>query len=91
MYKAVVLPLNYGGINILMKTVNIVIYKPGYGGHFIEFLLSLDEQTMPLVPLGVLPFHTTADRKKQYSFKKNGRNFIHRISLYLAFFKQVWY
>jgi len=52
-----------------MKTINLVVYKPGYGGHFIEFLLSLDPSTMPWVRAGSSIQDVLLSRKDHYSFK----------------------
>jgi hypothetical protein len=55
------------------KTLNIVIYKPGYGGHFIEFIMSLDPSTVCWLPVGHSRYgeHITdiAERVTLYSFK----------------------
>ena len=52
-----------------MKTINLVVYKPGYGGHLIEFLLSLDPSTMPWVRAGSSIQDVLPSRKDHYSFK----------------------
>jgi hypothetical protein len=52
-----------------MRTINLIVYKPGYGGHFIEFLLSLDPSTMPWVRAGSTVEEVNLSRKTHYSFK----------------------
>lgn len=50
-----------------MKTLNVIVYIPGYAGNFLQLLLSLDPSTYPWLP------EETADpnnRKNLYSFKK---------------------
>jgi len=32
-----------------MKQANVIIYKPGYGGHFISMILSLSPSTIPWI------------------------------------------
>ena len=49
-----------------MKTINIIVYLPGYAGNFLQLLLSLDPSTYPWMP------EETQDpnkRKNSYSFK----------------------
>jgi hypothetical protein len=50
----------------MKKTINVISYKPGYGGNFIGHILSLDEITFPLVPKGSVPPY---NRKNLCSFK----------------------
>lgn len=45
-----------------MKTLNIIVYPPGYAGNFLQLLLSLDPSTYPWI-------EGSSDRKTQYSFK----------------------
>jgi hypothetical protein len=53
-----------------MKSVNIIIYLPGYAGRFCQFLMSLHETTYPYVPLDVTPRSTdSVSRAEWYSFK----------------------
>ena len=52
-----------------MKTINLIVYKPGYGGHFIKFLLSLDPSTMPWVRAGSTVDEVNLSRKTHYSFR----------------------
>jgi hypothetical protein len=52
-----------------MKIINLIVYKPGYGGHFVEFLLSLDPSTMPWVRAGSTVDEVNLSRKSHYSFK----------------------
>ena len=47
------------------KHVNLIIYKPGYGGHFIQQLFSLDSSTYFWKSSKI----TTLDRKDHYSFQ----------------------
>ena len=47
------------------KHVNLIIYKPGYGGHFIQQLFSLDNSTYFWKSSKI----TTLDRKDHYSFQ----------------------
>ena len=51
-----------------MKTLNLIIYKPGYGGNFITFLLSLDSSTKPYVPKNTT-LENDSDRMIFYSYK----------------------
>lgn len=63
------------------KRVNLIIYKPGYGGHFIQFLLSLDKSTVPCIDKNTTFTQIHNSRKDYYSFKdlrkKHGRWFDH--------------
>jgi len=51
------------------KNVNLIIYKPGYGGHFIQFLLSLDKCTVPCIDKNTTFNQIDNSRKDYYSFK----------------------
>lgn len=57
------------------KTLNIILFWPGHAGHFIQFLLSLDNKTYPIYNPKV-EIDTIPPRKNLYSFKnavwKNG-------------------
>ena len=56
-----------------MKTINLIVYKPGYGGHFIEFLLSLDPSTIPWMRTGSTVDEVNLSRKTHYSFRDLGK------------------
>jgi hypothetical protein len=57
------------------KTLNIILFWPGHAGHFLQFLLSLDNKTYPIHHPDV-DISTIVSRKDSYSFKnavwKNG-------------------
>ena len=53
----------------MKKNVNLIIYKPGYGGHFIQFLLSLDKSTVPCINKDTTFTQIHNLRKDYYSFK----------------------
>ena len=57
------------------KNVNLIIYKPGYGGHFIQFLLSLDKSTVPCISKDTTFSQINNSRKDYYSFKNLRKNF----------------
>jgi len=49
-----------------MKQANVIIYKPGYGGHFISMILSLSPSTIPWFRRGglrtwIVPNDTTGE------------------------------
>ena len=52
------------------KNINLIIYKPGYGGHFIQFILSLDKSTVPVMSKKVDLNQMNDSRKELYSFKE---------------------
>jgi hypothetical protein len=59
---------------MLEKELNLIVYKPGYGGRFVSGLLSLDESVYP--PF-FLEHDKTASRKTIFSYKdirKNHKN-----------------
>jgi hypothetical protein len=47
-----------------MKTVNLIMYKPGYGGHLISFLMSLDNTTMPWLRNKVMLEYFVVNKQK---------------------------
>ena len=53
----------------MKKNVNLIIYKPGYGGHFIQFLLSLEKSTVPCISKDTTFSQVDNSRKDYYSFK----------------------
>jgi len=57
------------------KTLNIMLFWPGHAGHFLQFLLSLDNKTYPIHNPDT-DISTIVSRKDHYSFKdavwKNG-------------------
>ena len=59
------------------KNVNLIIYKPGYGGHFIQFVLSLDKSTVPIISRGVDFTQVPESRKEFYSFKDLRKKYGH--------------
>lgn len=59
------------------KNVNLIIYKPGYGGHFIQFILSLDKSTVPIISRGVDFNQMPESRKEFYSFKDLRKTYGH--------------
>lgn len=53
-----------------MKSINLIVYLPGYAGHFCQFLMSLHETTHPYIPLNTTPISTDSKtRAELYSFK----------------------
>lgn len=50
------------------KTLNILLFWPGHAGHFLQFLLSLDDKTYPIHHPDV-DINTITSRKDTYSFK----------------------
>jgi len=50
------------------KTLNLVIYLPGYAGNFIRFILSLDDGTYPIHHKDTY-YDVKIDRKKLYSYR----------------------
>ena len=60
-----------------MKTLNLIVYKPGYGGNFITFLLSLDSSTKPYVPKNTT-LTNDSERMIFYSYK----NINHRYGMW---------
>ena len=54
---------------VMDKRVNLITYKPGYGGHFIQFLLSLDKCTVPCIDKNTTFSQIDNSRKEHYSFK----------------------
>lgn len=49
-----------------MKTINVILYLPGYAGHFISMILSLDDAVYPWTSGKV----TSEDRKDVYTFRE---------------------
>jgi hypothetical protein len=49
------------------KSINILIYKPGYFGNIVKFLLSLDDVTYPFWPISE-PFDETKSRSYYLNF-----------------------
>ena len=70
--------------SFMNKHVNLIIYKPGYGGHFIQYLFSLYSSTYFWKSSKI----TTLDRKDHYSFQNIYSRFgtwrNHHRSFYLA-------
>ena len=57
-----------------MQTENIVIiYQPGFAGHFLSYLLTLDSSTLFLKPLSVQLEDTPENRLKFYSFNNTSQ------------------
>lgn len=50
-----------------MKTLNCIVYLPGYGGNFIETLLMLNPEVFPKKPIAVPDI---TDRKATYSYSR---------------------
>lgn len=50
------------------KTLNLLVYLPGYAGNFIRFLLSLDDKTYPIHHKDTY-YDGSISRKKLYSYK----------------------
>ena len=82
------------------KNVNLIIYKPGYGGHFIRLLLSIDKSTFPfLLKNKTFEF---CDQNRLYSSYKNLKEkyghwsnhhgqFIHNNLIYFYLLKNTKY
>lgn len=51
----------------MQKTINVIIYPPGFAGNFLTLILSLDKRTFPWVPVGST-LETEDQRKHFYSF-----------------------
>jgi len=49
------------------KTLNIVVYKPGYAGNLLRFILSMESNTFPIFPENI-PLSEN-ERLKHYTFK----------------------
>jgi len=62
-----------------MKTLNIIVYRPGFAGNFTKLLLSLDPSTQPHGPWNYDPYVNVdlSTRKNLYSFRslQNPNNF----------------
>jgi len=54
----------------MQKTLNIIVYKPGYGGTFISFLLSLNSLSYHIIPrFDDNHDFSESDHEKLYSYK----------------------
>ena len=53
---------------MLKKTINCIMYLPGWGGTFTNFVLSLDNSTFPWLPNSV-DVNSEYNRKELFSFK----------------------
>lgn len=51
----------------MQKTINVIVYKPGFAGNFLTLVLSLDKRTFPWVPVGEV-LENDSQRKEFYSF-----------------------
>lgn len=51
----------------MQKTINVIVYPPGFAGNFLALVLSLDKRTFPWIPAGVT-LESDEQRKEFYSF-----------------------
>ena len=53
--------------SMMQKTINVIVYTPGFAGNFLTLVLSLDKKTYPWIPVGA-DFNKDDQRKEFYSF-----------------------
>ena len=69
--------------------LNLIIYQPGFAGHFLETLLSIDTSTTFLKPASVIIDDTVSNRLEYYSFDNSydytsWRQFHHERQLFIS-------